>query len=139
MFSFMKSEEEVQGMKEVIPNESTAKDYVIVPDGRYGLYKIQWEDGAGVLPKELSGRYTSVEQAKRAINTYEVKNGPLRGAKEARRKNYEQRKKEEKEYARKEELKANEEKGKAVQKGEQEEVEDELILKDESKRYTGSL
>lgn len=35
-----------------------------------GLYKVHWEDGIGNLPDVLSGTYTSIHQAEKAINNY---------------------------------------------------------------------
>ena len=35
-----------------------------------GLYKVKWEDGVGVIPDVLSGTYTSIHQAEKAIDLY---------------------------------------------------------------------
>jgi len=68
-FSMFKSEEELEDMEKTVETNSK-KNLVIVPEGRYGLFKIQWDDGRSLLPKELSGQYTSQGFAEKAIKTY---------------------------------------------------------------------
>ena len=35
-----------------------------------GLYKVQWETGVGIVPQVLSGTYTTIAHAEKAINNY---------------------------------------------------------------------
>lgn len=35
-----------------------------------GLYQVRWEDGVGTIPDVLSGTYTSIHQAQKAIDLY---------------------------------------------------------------------
>lgn len=64
-----KSDEELAEMEERIPTKGV-KDLIIVPDGIYGMFKIKWEDGRGVLPDVLKGHYTSMGVAEKAIKRY---------------------------------------------------------------------
>lgn len=56
--------------------EKAIKDAAYVPQKLIiktlpvGLYQVRWEDGVGVLPDVLSGTYTSMHQAQKAIDLY---------------------------------------------------------------------
>lgn len=64
-----KSEEELADMEKTVET-NTKKNLVIIPDGRYGLFRVVWEDGRGVLPESLKGQYTSQSQGEKAIKSY---------------------------------------------------------------------
>ena len=148
--SIFKSEKEVDAEKEVIQSEGKDRNFVVVPDGKYGLYRIEWEEGGGPLPARLRGHYTTVDQAKTDINTYRTLDAPS-GPEKARSANYQQRKREERE----DEKKAREEALDAELKAQMskkesntppEEVESsedlkdgQLLLEDHSVRYKGEL
>ena len=90
-FSMYKNEEEMQ---EMVTHKETkrAKNLKIVPEGRYGMFKVLWDDQRGELPLALSGLFTSKQTAEKAVDKYIANQKP----------NYEYRNKED--AKRKEEL-----------------------------------
>lgn len=68
-FSMYKNEEELADMEKTVETNSK-KNLVIVPDGRHGLFKVIWDDGRGIVPVELNGRYTTQGFAEKAIKQY---------------------------------------------------------------------
>lgn len=64
-----KNDKELKEMEKTVETNSK-KNLVIVPDGRYGLFKIEWDDGSSFLPESLVGMYTSQKQAESAIKKY---------------------------------------------------------------------
>lgn len=75
LFSKYKEENDLEEMKEVIPTKRE-KNLVVKPQGRFALWVIAWEDNKGVLPKELRGKYTSSERARKDIQRYITKQKP---------------------------------------------------------------
>lgn len=76
-FSMYKNDEELADMEKTIETNSK-KNLVIVPDGRHGLFKIMWDDGRGVIPVELSGKYTGQGVAEKDIKKYVAKHRTTR-------------------------------------------------------------
>ena len=68
-FSMFKSEKELEEMEKTVETNSK-KNLIIVPDGRYGLFKIIWDDGRSTLPAILDGHYTTQSNAEKAIKVY---------------------------------------------------------------------
>lgn len=68
-FSMYKTDEELKEMEKTVETNSK-KNLVIVPDGRYGLFVIKWDDGRNATPDILSGMYTSQTRAETAIKNY---------------------------------------------------------------------
>lgn len=75
-FSMYKSENEMAEMVEVKESKRT-KSFIVKPDGRYGMFKVTFEDNKGVLPQELVGMFTSQQQAEKAVDDYLKRQKPI--------------------------------------------------------------
>lgn len=69
-YSQYKTEEELKAEEEKVKTTHIKGDFIIEPDGRYGMYRIRHEKNGVKMPRELSGGYTSRDAARKAIHTY---------------------------------------------------------------------
>lgn len=69
-FSMFKEESDLQDMQKTISVPDGKKDLVILPDGKYGFFKVRWDDNRSPMPESLRGNFTTYKKAEIAIAAY---------------------------------------------------------------------